>query len=356
MSSLSTHYFQTFDYLDTRDIISLRQTNRFWHQLTTMTPIWTRLRFRGLPIVDWPALSSKVIGSSNHLLTVLDFEGVKIPSTVNTDQSSDDSSSTRSSSKTEKLITFWRNFSTLHEHMSNLKMLKFGTVPLFVLQEMVQLPVVATEEDEVVPLGKLKVLSVVNLIDEKRSEEPVHLKDVVPVLERFSHVEAVSLNSNNGFVVLEDDGEVDGGEEQTDSQSKRREKVVQSLAAAFSKYTNLKSLSLTSIKDLTSAEFSQVLAGIGQQHSQLKTLELGSCASWNTTGGSEDSTGPLDKVAKCTEVTTFKMVDVMVDSKARPLALLFENLILVERLSFENLKVDDSGKYTLCWWYSLLWN
>lgn len=324
-------YLQVFDYLDMRDIISLRQSNRFWYQLTSMNPVWTCLRFRGLPIVDWSALSSKVMGT--NLISELDFDGVKIPNSLNIDQSSDDSSSTRSSNKTEKLITFWRNFSSLHSRLSNVKALKFGTVPLFVLQEMVQL---VAEEEAADPFANLKLFSISNLIDEKRNEEPVLLTDVVPVLGKFKDVEVLSVNSSNGFVASEDDT----GESDETVKSNRKE-LVQSMATTLSSYKNLKSLSLLSIKDLTAAEFSQVLTGL--EHSQLKTLELGSCASWSTGDGNT----PLEEVVKCTEVTSLKLVDVCIDAESAVVPAIFESLILVEKLTFDNLKVDDGGKCDL---------
>lgn len=293
-----------------------------------MTPIWTCLRFRGLPIVDWSSLSSKVVGT--NLISELDFDGVKIPNSLNNDQSSDDSSSTRSSNRTEKMITFWRNFSSLHPRLSNVRALKFGTVPLFVMQEMVQL---VAEEAAADPFASLKLLSISNIIDEKRNEEPVLLTDIVQVLKRFKDVESLSVNSSNGFVASEDDDD-----ESDETVKSNRKELVQSLATTLSSYKNLKSLSLLSIKDLTAAEFSLVLAGL--EHSQLKTLELGSCASWSTGDGNT----PLEEVVKCTEVISLKLVDVCVDAESAVVPAIFESLILVEKLTFDNLKVDDGGK------------
>lgn len=264
-----------------------------------MSGVWNQIRLRGLPITNWNCFAQHL---QNHKPVLVDFSGVRI---------ANDSVSTNS--RSEKLLTFWRQFTTIIPCLTSVRALKFGTIPSFVLQELI-----TTTEAQPSLLAKLESLSITNLIDESNSTE-VWLQ-----LASFSKLKSLQIDSLNGFTQL--------------STEEKFENFLNTLA----QLNQLRSFACTSFKNFTAKELNSLVSKLNPH--TITSLKLGSCADWFRSAGDMTT---FDQLSTFNSIETLQLTEITIGSNCRSFVSLFESLIVVERLFMDQIQIDKSGLFTL---------
>lgn len=157
----------------------MRQVNRTWHKLSSQPFLWKEIKLRGVFVKDWNYLGRNIIEMNGSV--DVDFEGM------------------RCGSSPEDICDTYRNFSNIIDYLKSVKRLRFGTIPTFVLQEIINAAVL---ENCYNSFTNLEVLIVKNLFDEEVDLKSCHLN----FLEDFgslSQLKLLHLQSKYGFAAEE---------------------------------------------------------------------------------------------------------------------------------------------------------
>src|SRR5699024_2122991 len=108
-----------------KDLLSLRQSSRMWRQLTSDPRAWQSVRLRGLTIVHWEQFGDQVL--QKRAVKEVDFSGIRIPARLDAPNIT----------RIQRITDFWEKFSRLGPYLAGLEKIRFGTIPLVLLKEMI---------------------------------------------------------------------------------------------------------------------------------------------------------------------------------------------------------------------------
>ena len=276
------------DYLTVKDLISLSAVNRSFRLLTSQPHLWTRMRVRGVTIADWQAFGEKVV---EYKSSEIDFDGIRI--TAGTDLSS-----------------YWRQFSSLIPFLSSVSKLKFGSIPKSVLEELTrsQIP--------------FKSIIIKNVFDEMSPKKEVGLS-LLQNVGTMTTLEEIQISCKNGltFDLI----------------------TPESLKQLFSSLTRLNSLSLTNMKGLSREHF-QFL----EELSNLTSLELGSCESWNDVQTFEEGVAvPFKYFQNLVRLQHLKLIDLIIDESSGDLPVVMHHMRQLKSLSLECVTMSPDSQEIL---------
>ncbi|CAG2181015.1 unnamed protein product, partial [Oppiella nova] len=236
----------------------------------------------------------------------LDFDGVKVVAQTAAD-----------------VCDFWRNFAAIVDYIKSVRRLRFGSIPTFVVEEVVNS---AVTENPYNSFHNLEHLSIRNCFDEDSEHKhcSLHFLSDLQALRSLRHL---VVNSKNGFV----------GDNDT----------VALLSHVFAQM-ELQTLVLTSLKDFSSEDFVFLRSLRHIQH-----LEIGSCHQWFQ---KEDKEAPPEEEApsgglsgaflylsELQSLRVLRLVDLSIDDSSHSLPKTLEALSSLESLTIDNLRVDASG-------------
>ncbi|CAG2118067.1 unnamed protein product, partial [Medioppia subpectinata] len=307
VTSLVTPYAclnHVLSYLTVADLVRLRHVSRDWLHLSSQPFLWRCVRLKGIPVNDWLFLARNIVEVNASL--ELDFDAVKSGS---------------------DLCDFWRNFSTIVDYIKSVRTLRFGAIPTFVLEEVVN---AAVTDNPYNSFAHLETLSVRHCFEEESESKQcsLHFLSDFQTLKALKHLH---VNSKNGF-----SGDADS---------------VQLLSNVFSEMA-LQSLVMTSLKDFSSRDFVFLRSLNG-----IESLEIGSCQQWFHTDDdvtAEDNAQPEDGLkgaflylSELQTLRTLRLVDISIDDLSTSLPKTLESLSNLESLTIDNLRVEASGVQVL---------
>jgi hypothetical protein len=182
--------------------------SRVWHQLASQPFLWREIKLKGVTINSWEYLARNIVEMNSS--TDLDFEGIK-----------------HSAQNSNELCELWHNFSSLVDYIKSVKKLKFGSIPTFVLEEIVM---AAVTENPYNSFSNLELISVKNLFEEKSDIKECRLTFLDQFYE-LTQLKTLQLNCKNGFIA--------------------DNSTIELLSNVFSKMKSLQSLVLTSLKGIS---------------------------------------------------------------------------------------------------------
>jgi hypothetical protein len=97
----------------------------------------------------------------------------------------------------------WRNFSTIVDYLKSVKNLRFGSIPTFVLEEVVN---AAVTENPYNSFTNLELISAKNLFEEESDIKECRLS-FLDQFQALSQLKSLQLNCKNGFIA--DDNTID---------------------------------------------------------------------------------------------------------------------------------------------------
>ncbi|KAH7638599.1 ras-related protein rab-1a-like protein [Dermatophagoides farinae] len=305
--------YQQKQYLDFKDILNLRLVNRQWSHLLSMSIIWKHLRLNCLPICDWEKLGS-AIRCSKIWLKSIDFTGVP----------------NQALTRNEKICHFWKGFQQILPEIDNIELLKFGSVPLFVIDDILN----AMEKQ---PWTRIHTLIVSNLFDNVDPNQSCSIKFLSKIASINNSLKLLKFDSNNGFVLHDDP----------------HSEQYESILLALKQLSKLHTFECVSLKDFTVEQFAQLFDHLNTN--RLKHLSIGSCSTWFIQPENDDSSKVeclFENLSKFSNLTFLRLRDVIINSgHSSHLVNLFESLIIVENLILENIIIQESAKQN---WTSLL--
>ncbi|XP_054153843.1 uncharacterized protein LOC128952467 [Oppia nitens] len=281
---------RVLSYLSVTDLVQLRAVSRVWRHLVSQPHLWRRLLLKGVSVQDWAWLARNVI--ETNASQELDFDGIKTGVEV---------------------VDFWRNFGQLVDYIRSVRTLRFGTVPTFVLEEVVS---AAETENPYNSFSFLERISVKNAFDEESDGKPVSLH----FLSSFAALKALtdlSLNSKVGFSC---------------------EDRIEDLLKTVFESMHLERLVLTSLKDFQNQQFVFL-----QSLRNLRHLEIGSCVHWFDDMIDESLSGAFVHLGALEGLQTLRLVDIHIDDQSESLPQTLQLLRHLSALTFDNLRIDPSG-------------
>lgn len=309
-------------------MLSLARANRFWHKALPNSVCNRQLHLRGMTISDWELFVQNVFSST--ATQVLNFEGIRIPMNI-APKKTDGEVANVKAMRMEKVIGFWKGFELIYDRLGSLEQLCFGTVPTSVLVGMQTFADQKSAEDSSespVCWPKLTNLSVNALIDTtaEADMQPCSL-DFFSKLKSFTQVYHFKLDSKFGLKLSAD---------------------FEAFLATLGEFSNLRGFCLPSLKGASCDEFYKIVSRLDVN--KIMKLELGSCAEWFTqdedkSEASENTKQLFDQLSKFSKITELRLCDLVIGSNAEPLAQLFESLIIIERLTLDNIIVNTGGKF-----------
>lgn len=266
------------------------------------------MRLCGITISNWNYFGQNII--AEKFVKFIDFTGIKIP-TLKTCVM--EQKSAKSMSRNDKICDFWRNFSTIHACLEHVETLKFGSLPLFVINGFLEFNYSKHQSN-------LRHLSIMNLFDHDSPNEPCSLEFFPAIGCLKNSLQSLILESKNGFVLHEVEH-------------------LNSITANI-EHLNLEVFRCTSFNNLTANQFAQLFSSFN--FLKLKHLSIGSCRNWFDS--TESSNSLLNNLRKFNNVLSLHLSQIDISSNSIALAALFESLIIVERLFLDKLIIHQSGK------------
>ncbi len=101
------------------------------------------------------------------------------------------------------MCDLWRNFSTIVDYLKSVKNLRFGSIPTFVLEEVVN---AAVTENPYNSFTNLELISAKNLFEEESDIKECRLS-FLDQFQALSQLKSLQLNCKNGFIA--DDNTID---------------------------------------------------------------------------------------------------------------------------------------------------
>jgi len=135
-------------HLPVRDLIVLKQVSKTFNNLASHPFLWQKIKLKGLTITDWQYLGRNIIETFGT--TEVDFDGIRFSGNDET----------------------WRNFSSIIDYLKPIKHLRFGWVPLFVIEDIIN---AAVDENCYNSFSSLETLEVKNLYEEDSSSKQCNL-------------------------------------------------------------------------------------------------------------------------------------------------------------------------------------
>lgn len=295
---------QIFDYLDLKDLLSLRQTSRTWYQLSSLPSTWHRLQLRGLTVTNWDYLGAKLISQARDV----DLTGVRIPVSLFQDQGAN-------LGRMSKISQFWSNLASIHHCFTKVELLRFGAIPFSALRELLASG----------SLTSLRSLSISNLLEDDNESASCSVEVVSVIATHLPNLTHLQIDSHNGLILPEE----------------TRNATMESLCTSLKTFTQLRSFTSTSLKEFTLEEWSQLVAQFDT--SKITELALGSVSKWLQT----DSPNLLKQLGQFVQCTSLRLRDISIGPESSRLADLFESMILVERLALEDIHVNKNGKFCM---------
>lgn len=266
------------EYLNVKDLISLSKVNRSFRSLTSQPYLWSRLKLKGITIIDWQAFGEKIV---EFKCSEIDFEGLRIPPGIDS-------------------TNYWRQFSTLIPSLESVSKLKFGSIPKYVLEELSRSQI------------KFTSVSIKNIFDEGSAKKEASLS-ILNNFRSMSSLEEIQVSCKSGF-------NVDGS-------------TPESLCQVFSPLIKLNCLSLKNLKGLTSEHFKFL-----EELSNLSSLEIGSCESWNDNQSSEDGVAiPFKYFQNLVRLQHLKLIDLIIDETSADLPVVMHHMKQLKSLSLESV-------------------
>lgn len=295
--------------------------------------VWKYLRLRGLTISDWEKFG-QYISSKN--VKAINFINIRIPNNNqtkginNTNSATTDSSSAiKTLTRNEKISNFWQQLSTINSYFCSVEILKFGTIPISAINKLL----LHYKSGQASNL-KLRQLILTNLFDETRPSDSCTMEFFSNILSVKNSLEHLQIDSKNGFTV-----------------SNAQSNEFETFLATLKQLTFLHTFSCTSFKNLSSDEYCKLFASLDSN--KIRHLSIGSCSNWfNDSNDNGSSTLLMENIGKFSRILSLRLVDIHIISNSLPLVNLFESLIVVERLTFENITIYPSGNNTI--YYLLL--
>ncbi|XP_015788209.1 uncharacterized protein LOC107365251 [Tetranychus urticae] len=221
---------QIFQHLSTRDLIKVKLTSRTFNRLASQPMLWQEITMKDMVIKDWQYFGRNIVEPMATLS--INFDGIKCP--VGSD-----------------LSEMWSNFATITDYLKSIKHIQFGTVPTSVIEEIIN---AAVTENCYNSFSNLETLSVRHLFEDDSAFQSCNLS-ILENIAYLSSLQHLRVDCKYGLIVNPEDSDL--------------------LDRIFAPMTNLKSLSMTTLKGFTVDQFSFL------SHLQtLSSLEIGSCLNW----------------------------------------------------------------------------
>lgn len=273
------------EQLTVKDLIAMSGVNRAFRSLTSQAHLWNKLRLKGITVIDWKAFGEKVV---EYKSSEIDFDGIRIP--PGTD-----------------LSNYWRQFSEFVPYMLSVSKLKFGTIPKSVLEQL--------------SMSQLdfKSISIKNILDESSPKKEAGL-EVLKLFGSMTSLEEIQVSSRSGL--------------------KLENLLPESLAGIFSPLVKLNSLSLTNLKGLTKGHF-QFL----EELSNLSSLEIGSCESWNENSRADEGVAiPYKYFQNLVRLQHLKLIEITIDESSGDLPVVMHHMKQLKSLSLESLTISPDSQ------------
>ncbi|XP_074604244.1 uncharacterized protein LOC141857651 [Brevipalpus obovatus] len=321
-----------FKYLTVRELVKLKQVSRIFNVFASQPSLWNIIKLRGLVIKDWSHLGSKII--EERCVQELDFEGIRCPNG-------------------SSLTDMWLGFADITDYLKSVKVLRFGTVPSFVLQEIVN---ALSTDNPYNSYSNLETLEVKNLCDDDSSVKTCSFT-LLDQLSALPSLQSLQLDSKCGMRLSP-------------------EMNIDTLTHTFSKLTNLKSLALTTLRNFNSEQFSFL-----SHLTNLENLEIGSCESWTHDEPTESTqskpeaisepaidhpsdchqdvqkqntnplelplTGGFKYLSGLTRLKKLKLCDVIIDESCANLPTSLKEMKDLRHLCLHNLTISPDASQTL---------
>lgn len=273
------------EQLSVKDLIALSGVNRIFRSLTSQVHLWSKLRLRGITIIDWTAFGEKVL---EYKSSEIDFDGIRIPSGID-------------------LSNYWRQFAAFVPYMTTVSTLKFGTIPKSVLEDLSR------------SQFKFRSISMKNVFDESSPKKEAGLS-VLELFRSMTSLEEIQVSCRSGL----------------DIESAPPE----SLGSIFSPLVKLNSLSLTNMKGLSKEHF-QFL----EELSNLSSLEIGSCKGWNENQSSDDGVAiPYKYFQNLVRLQHLKLIDLTIDESSGDLPVVMHHMKQLKSLSLESVTISPDSQ------------
>ncbi|RWS28340.1 ras-related protein Rab-1A-like protein, partial [Leptotrombidium deliense] len=280
-----------------------------------------RVCLKGIKIVDWLKLGQNIIEPNGTL--EIDFENIRC-------------------SPNSDLCETWRNFSSIIDFLRSVKHLKFGTIPTFVIEELLN---AAVTENCYNSFSNLETLVAKNVFEEETKTSQCFL-NFLEQIGFLPNLTTLHVECKQGFA---------GDESSADL-----------LNEAFATLPGLRTLIIPCIKGFTVEQFYFLTKLKNLEH-----LEIGSCESWtafqaettkdnDSQKGGEEATekkelqteivepkGAFKYLSELTKLRKLKLVDVLIDETSNQLSMALQKMPELTSLSLESVTISPEATETL---------
>lgn len=304
-----------FQHLNVRDLVRVKQVSRTFNLLASHSSLWRRIKLKGLVIKDWEYFGRNIIESGH--VEEIDFEGIRCPQGCEPHE-------------------MWSNFNSILENLKCVKTLRFGTVPKSIIETII---CSAANGEPFYSFSNLETLHVRNLCHDDISNRPCSLS-ILSEMENLLALKHLKLDCKFGLSI------------QDDADSKV-------LEVAFSKLSNLHSLSITTLKGLDVKQFSFMKHLVN-----VKNLEIGSCDCWtniddnntnvmvsssfeNNNSNTNSIRDGFSYLSQLTQLRRLKLCDVIIDETSNQLSSSLNKMINLRHLCLQGLTISPDASQTL---------
>lgn len=282
--------------------------------------VWKYLRLRGLTISNWEKFG-QFISSKN--VKAINFINIRIPvnNQTKTNSVNDSSSPAKTLTRNEKICNFWQQLFTINSYFANIEILKFGTISMAAVKNLL----LHYKSGQTNSNLKLRQLILTNLFDETRPNDSCSMDFFSNILSVKNTLEHLQVDSKNGFII-----------------SNIHSNEFETFLTTLKQLTSLHSFNCTSFKNFSQEEYCKLFTNLDSN--KITHLSIGSCSNWfNDNNDNGSSTMLMENIGKFSQILSLRLADIHIVSKSLPLVNLFELLIIVERLTFENITIYPSG-------------
>ncbi|RWS10878.1 ras-related protein Rab-1A-like protein [Dinothrombium tinctorium] len=309
-------------YMTLRDLIKLKQVNRLFNNLASQPFLWQKISLKGIKIIDWSYFGRNIVEPCGT--TEIDFENIRC-------------------SPNSDLCDTWRNFSSIIDYLRSVKHLKFGSIPTFVIEELLN---AAVTENCYNSFSALETLIVKNIFEEESKSSQCRL-EFLEHIGFLPQLQTLHLECKQGFAGNESSAEL--------------------LNEAFATLPGLVTLIIPCIKGFGVEQFLFLTKLKNLEH-----LEIGSCESWTTfeeeendasasetqasktNSGEENSAkevaelkGAFKYLSELTKLRKLKLVDVIIDETSNQLSLALQKMSNLTSLSLDCVTISPDATETL---------